>query len=123
MKYVTEKTLEIISEVGKLEMMNIDNLEGTKSELDKLGYDSFVDDSTDYLVCSKRIQKLSLNNGNSYVDDLEEHEERINELWEVISELMDDETREMVHNELAPCTNLEFLTRYLELATCDLIIG
>ena len=36
-------------------------------------------------------------------------------IWEAIASYMDDDTRETVHAELAPCTNLEFLTRYLEL--------
>lgn len=44
-------------------------------------------------------------------------------LWETVVEFMDDETREAVHSELAPCTNLAFLRRYLELAPEDLIIG
>ena len=43
--------------------------------------------------------------------------------WDVIVYYMDDATRERVHMELAPCTEEEFLTRYLEIAKCDLIIG
>lgn len=35
--------------------------------------------------------------------------------WSEIVELMDDEIREMVAGELAPCTEREFLGRYLEL--------
>jgi hypothetical protein len=34
---------------------------------------------------------------------------------EVIAHYMDDELREQVHAELAPCTDEEFLTRYIEL--------
>lgn len=44
-------------------------------------------------------------------------------LWPVVEQLMDDDTREQVHRELAPCTELEFLARYLEIADDDLIIG
>lgn len=33
---------------------------------------------------------------------------------EIISSYMDDEIREKVHFELAPCTNKEFLKRYCE---------
>lgn len=33
----------------------------------------------------------------------------------VIAMYMDDDIREKVHNELAPCTAYEFLTRYCEL--------
>ena len=35
--------------------------------------------------------------------------------WEAIVNLMNDEIREQVHMELAPCTDEEFLKRYLEL--------
>lgn len=35
--------------------------------------------------------------------------------WDAIASYMDDEKREQVHNELAPCTEEEFLRRYLEL--------
>ena len=36
--------------------------------------------------------------------------------WEAIVNLMNDEIREHVAFELAPCTNEEFLKRYLEIA-------
>lgn len=43
-------------------------------------------------------------------------ETKINqELMDTIASYMDDETRETVHFELAPCKPEEFLTRYLEL--------
>lgn len=35
--------------------------------------------------------------------------------WEAIASLMDDDIRERVAFELAPCTEEEFLKRYLEL--------
>lgn len=35
--------------------------------------------------------------------------------WDAIVSYMDDDLREQVHAELAPCTNEEFLNRYLEL--------
>lgn len=37
------------------------------------------------------------------------------EIWFAIVEFMNDEVREQVHFELSPCTNEEFLKRYLEL--------
>ena len=43
--------------------------------------------------------------------------------WDVIVHYMDDAIAERVHDELAPCSKLEFLRRYLELAPYDLIIG
>ena len=70
--------------------------------------------------------KISLNNGCSFksyddlsVDDLD----CMNEDWDYVVAYMDDETREQVHDELAPCDNLAFLKRYLEIAKADLIIG
>ena len=42
---------------------------------------------------------------------------------DTIVNYMDDDTREAVHNELAPCSEIEFLSRYLDLAKDDLIIG
>lgn len=39
----------------------------------------------------------------------------IMEYWDQIVELMDNEIRGAVHNELAPCTDEAFLSRYLEL--------
>ena len=35
--------------------------------------------------------------------------------WETIVHYMDDDIREQVHRELAPCANEDFLARYLEL--------
>ena len=43
------------------------------------------------------------------------HPEYLNTFWVAAVNLMDDDIREQVHRELAPCTNEEFLSRYLEL--------
>lgn len=34
--------------------------------------------------------------------------------WDSIVNLMDDDMRERVHGEMAPCTEQKFLSRYLE---------
>ena len=66
------------------------------------------------------MKKISIDNGNSWTTP----EAAIAALGlDAIVNCMDDDTRETVHSELAPCTDVEFLTRYLELATDDLIIG
>jgi hypothetical protein len=66
------------------------------------------------------MKQISINNGNSFTTP----EKAIEALdWDVIVHYMDDETREQVHSELAPCAELDFLIRYLELAPEDLIIG
>lgn len=39
----------------------------------------------------------------------------LDKYWEAIVNMMDDDIRERVADELAPCANEEFLKRYLEL--------
>lgn len=69
-------------------------------------------------------KEISLNNGTTWMT-ADEAMPTIDDrnLWDAIVEVMDTETREAVHSELAPCTNLAFLRRYLELAPEDLILG
>lgn len=66
------------------------------------------------------MRQISINNGATYTTPVEALEEIS---IETMAEYMDDDTREAVCNELAPCSDLEFLTRYLEIALDDLIIG
>lgn len=63
---------------------------------------------------------ISINNGHSYCTIEEALERYTIRTW---AEYMDDEIREQVHSELAPCTDVEFLTRYLEIAPDDLVLG
>lgn len=68
--------------------------------------------------------EISLNNGTTRMtadEALPVIDDR--DLWDAVVEFMDDETRERVHAELAPCTDRAFLRRYLELAPEDLTIG
>lgn len=68
--------------------------------------------------------KISLDNGRTYMSAEEAMPEILGRgIWEVVVSMMDDETRENVHMALAPCSELEFLTRYLEVAPYDLTIG
>lgn len=73
------------------------------------------------------MKYLNIANGNPYCDwdaeDIREHWEEIEPLWDVLVQFMDGETREDVNMELAPCTELEFLTEYLKRAPQDLVIG
>lgn len=66
------------------------------------------------------MKSISIDNGATFCDVAEALQGMA---WDVIVHYMDDETRERVHMELAPCTDEEFLTRYLEIAPYDLIIG
>lgn len=66
------------------------------------------------------MKNISINNGLSFCEP-EEALEAID--LDTMAVYMDDDTREAVAYELAPCSDIEFLRRYLELAPDDLIIG
>lgn len=69
-------------------------------------------------------KQISLDNGNSYMTTAEAIPEILRRnLWETVVSFMDADLAEQIHTELAPCTEEDFLTRYLELAANDLIIG
>lgn len=66
------------------------------------------------------MARISINNGHNFVSA----KEALTEIsMDVIAEIMDDEIREHVHNDIAPCTDEEFLNEYLRRAAEDLIIG
>ena len=68
---------------------------------------------------------VSFNNGASWLD-AEEAMQEVSErpyLWQMLVDIMDDDIREAVHRDLAPCSEEQFLTEYLKRANDDLIIG
>ena len=76
-------------------------------------------------------KELSLDNGRTFMTRDDIKAEGLDAIlaahpaitWDAITNAMDDETRETVAAELAPCSEEEFLLRYLELAPANLIIG
>lgn len=66
------------------------------------------------------MTRISISNGATYTTPAEALEEIS---LDTMAEYMDDDTRETVHNKFTPCSDVEFLERYLELAPNDLIIG
>ena len=71
-----------------------------------------------------RTHEISLDNGANYMTAAEAMPIiESSGLWDAVVSVMNTEARERVHAELAPCTELDFLRRYLELAPSDLIIG
>ena len=67
---------------------------------------------------------ISLDNGRTWMT-AEEAMDEINErnLWDVIVNMMDDDIREAVHADLAPCTDAESLADYLRRSADGLVIG
>lgn len=66
------------------------------------------------------MKEFRINNGVSHTT-VKEAIETVG--MDVIAMMMDDEIREQVANEIAPCTDEEFVTEYLCRANEDLIIG
>ena len=72
---------------------------------------------------------ISFNNGRSYYDTDDIRSTGLDKIlsdehvtWDYIATVMDDEIREQVHRELAPCSNEDFLIRYLELSPDNFIV-
>ena len=70
-------------------------------------------------------RSVSLDNGAHYDSDVDYLMQEIeeNHLWDALVNVMDDDTRELVHEAVAPCSDKEFLRAYLLLAPSDLVIG
>ena len=67
--------------------------------------------------------QISLDNGLTFISANEAITAIIQaDIWETVVAFMDDDIREQVHSELAPCSEEEFLTRYLDLSQKDLIL-
>lgn len=66
------------------------------------------------------MKKISINNGASYTT-IEDAIATVG--MDTIAMMMDDEIREQVANNIAPCTDEEFVAEYLRRANEDLIIG
>jgi hypothetical protein len=50
---LNNRMMEIIEEIGKLRMQDIENIAELQEELKKAGYNSYIDSSTDYLIVKK----------------------------------------------------------------------
>ena len=70
---------------------------------------------------------VNVRNGNLHGDirsaEVADRWDELAPYWDALVQVMDDETRERVVGELAPCEEHEFLARYLEIADTDLVIG
>jgi hypothetical protein len=69
------------------------------------------------------VGEVSLDNGTTWETPADLDADDINEHWHAIVDVMDSDTREQVHGELAPCSEAAFLSRYAELAKSGLCVG
>jgi hypothetical protein len=112
-----DEGLELIRQYEKA-----DKAEGTYEE----DFYEIVDENHCAVTVQKEttMKEISLDNGHTFLT-AEEAMPEIEEkgLWDVVAEYMEDDAREEANREIAPCTELEFLKKYLEAATEDLVIG
>lgn len=68
--------------------------------------------------------QISLNNGYTYMDAREAMPEIMERnLWEAVVNVMDNDVREAVADDMAPCSKEEFLVEYLKRADTNLVLG
>ena len=72
------------------------------------------------LARTRTEKRISIDNGHSFISPAEAVAKMP---WEQIVNFMDDDIRESVAADIAPCTEAEFLSEYLKRAKEDLIIG
>lgn len=80
------------------------------------------------MKANKEWARLSIDNGCTFVQVYELPDKgdffpQCGVSWDAVVAMMDDDIREEVHSDLAPCTELEFLKEYLKRAKEDLIVG
>ena len=80
-----------------------------------------LDNGATYMDAAETIEYISTQQSGMLTD--EELGQRRKDWWTIITDSMDDETREAVALDLAPCTDEEFLAEYLRRAPHDLVIG
>lgn len=89
-------------------------------------FEAVVEKAVDIALKDSKPVYLSVDNGATYIaaDEDAELQTAIDKVgWDEIVSFMDDDAREKAHGDVAPCTELEFLKHYLEIAPCDLVIG
>ena len=89
-------------------------------------FEAVVEKAVEIALKDSKPVYLSVDNGTTYIaadedDELQAAIETIG--WDAIVSYMDDDAREKAHYDVAPCTELEYLKHYLEIAPCDLVIG
>ena len=88
--------------------------------------DAVVEKAVEIALKDSKPVYLSVDNGTTYIaaDEDAELQAAIDKVgWGEIVSFMDDDARVKAHYDVAPCTDLEFLKHYLEIAPYDLVIG
>lgn len=89
-------------------------------------WESVVEKAVEIALKDSKPVYLSVDNGVSYIaaDEDDELQAAIDKVsfGEIVS-FMDDDARDKTRYDVSPCTELEYLKHYLEIAPYDLVIG
>lgn len=132
---ITKDIIELAKKIDNAQEWDLDDCKALCEALDMSDEWEAADGETFEAVVEKAVEialkdskpvYLSVDNGATYIaaDEDAELQAAIDKVgWGEIVSFMDDDAREQAHSDVAPCTELEFLKRYLEIAPCSLVIG
>lgn len=132
---ITKDIIELAKKIDNAQEWDLDDCKALCEALDMSDEWEAADGETFEAVVEKAVEialkdskpvYLSVDNGATYIaaDEDAELQAAIDKVgWGEIVSFMDDGAREQAHSDVAPCTELEFLKRYLEIAPCNLVIG
>lgn len=89
-------------------------------------FEAVVEKAVEIALKDSKPVYLSVDNGTTYIaaDEDAELQAAIDKVgWDEIVSFMDADARDKANYDVAPCTELEYLKHYLEIAPCDLVIG
>ena len=132
---ITKDIIALAKKIDNAQEWDLDDCKALCEALDMVDEWEAADGETFEAVVEKAVAialedskpaYLSVDNGFSYIaaDEDAELQAAIDKVgWNTIVNFMDDDARVKAHYDVAPCTDLEFLKHYLEIAPCDLVIG
>lgn len=132
---ITEEIIALAKKIDDAQEWNLDDCKTLCEALDMGDEWEAADGETFEAVVEKAVAialkdskpvYLSVDNGVSYIaaDEDAELQAAIDKVsfGEIVS-FMDDDARDKTRYDVAPCTELEYLKHYLEIAPYDLVIG
>nr|DAH40448.1 MAG TPA: hypothetical protein [Caudoviricetes sp.] len=132
---ITKDIIELAKKIDDAQEWNLDDCKALCEAVD-MGdewdaadgetFESVVEKAVEIALKDSKPVYLSVDNGTTHIaaDEDADLQAAIDKVgWGEIVSFMDDDARVKAHYDVAPCTDLEFLKHYLEIAPCDLVIG
>lgn len=139
---ITKDIIELAKKIDNAQEWNLDDCKALCEALD-MGdeweaadgetFEAVAENAVGIALKDSKPVYLSVDNGVSYIaaDEDAELQAAIDKVgWGEIVSFMDNDARVKAHydvtpfmGDVSPCTELEYLKHYLEIAPCDLVIG